>query len=69
MICWVDFAIIIGKYNLHVPLISSMMGPSIKTVRRWKDFAPDIRVDWVRMAQGVLRFNVMIMGKFFNKWG
>ena len=26
-----------------------------------------IEVDWVRMAQNVLRFNVLIVGKFFNK--
>ena len=32
------------------------------TVRRWKDFAPDIKVDWVRMAQNVLRYNVVIVG-------
>ena len=34
---------------------------------RWKDFAPDIRVDWARMAQSVLRSNVAIVGKFFNE--
>ena len=37
------------------------------TIGRWKDFAPDIQVDWVRMAQSVLRYNVVIVGKFFNK--
>ena len=37
------------------------------TVRRWKDFAPDIEVDWVRIGQSVLRYNVVIVGKFFNK--
>ena len=37
------------------------------SVRRWKSFAPDIKVDWVRMAQNVLRYNVVIVGKFFNK--
>ena len=36
-------------------------------VKRWKDFAPDIQVDWVWMAQNVLRYNVVIVGKFFNK--
>ena len=36
------------------------------SVRRWKDFAPDIKVDWVGMAQNVLRYNVVIVGKFFN---
>ena len=28
---------------------------------------PDIKVDWVRIAQSVLRCNVVIVGKFFNK--
>ena len=37
------------------------------SVRRWKDFAPDIQPDWARMAQSVLRYNVVIVGKFFNK--
>ena len=37
------------------------------TFRRWKRFAPDLKVDWVRMAQNVLRYNVVIVGKFFNK--
>ena len=37
------------------------------TVRRWKSFAPDIKVDWVRMAQSVLRYNVLIVGRFFSK--
>ena len=39
---------------------------SIKTVRRWKDYVPDIEVDWVRMAQSVMRYNVVIVGRFFN---
>ena len=51
-----------------VPLIISHDGAVHKdTVRRWKDIAPDIAVDWVRMAQNVLRYNVVIVGKFFNK--
>ena len=51
-----------------VPLIISHDGAFHRdTVRRWKDFAPDIQVDWVRMAQSVLRYNVVIVGKFFNK--
>ena len=51
-----------------VPLIISHDGAVHKdTIRRWKDFAPDIKVDWVRMAQNVLRYNVVIVGKFFNK--
>ena len=51
-----------------VPLIISHDGAVHRdTVRRWKDFAPDIQVDWVGMAQSVLRYNVVIVGKFFNK--
>ena len=51
-----------------VPLISSHDGAVHRdTIKRWKTFAPDIQVDWVRMAQNVLRYNVVIVGKFFNK--
>ena len=51
-----------------VPLIISHDGAVHRdTVRRWKSFAPDVEVDWVRMAQSVLRYNVVIVGKFFNK--
>ena len=51
-----------------VPIIISHDGAVHKdTVRRWKDIARDIKVDWVRMAQNVLRYNVVIVGKFFNK--
>ena len=51
-----------------VPLIISHDGAIHKdSVRRWKNFAPDINVDWVRMAQSVLRYNVVIVGQFFNK--
>ena len=51
-----------------VPLIISHDGAIHKdTIRRWKSFAPDIKVDWVRMAQNILRYNVFIVGKFFNK--
>ena len=51
-----------------VPLIISHDGAVHKdTVKRWKEFAPDIKVDWVRIAQSVLRYNVVIVGKFFNK--
>ena len=51
-----------------VPLIISHDGAIHKdSVRRWKDFSPDIQVDCVRMAQNVLRYNVVIVGKFFNK--
>ena len=51
-----------------VPLIISHDGAIHKdTVMRWKGFAKDIKVDWVRMAQNVLRYNVVIVGRFFNK--
>ena len=51
-----------------VPLIISHDGAVHKdSVRRWKSFASDIKIDWVRMAQSVLRYNVVIVGKFFNK--
>ena len=51
-----------------VPLIISHDGAVHKdTIRRWKDIAPDIKVDRVRTAQNVLRYNVVIVGKFFNK--
>ena len=51
-----------------VPLIISHDGAIHRdTVKRWKDFASDIQVDWVRMAQNVLRYNVVIVGRFFNK--
>ena len=50
-----------------VPLIISHDGAVHRdTIRRWKDFAPDITVDWVRMAQNVLRYNVVIVGKIYN---
>ena len=32
-----------------------------------ENFASDITVDWVRMAQNVLRYNVVVVGKFFNR--
>ena len=50
-----------------VPLIISHDGAIHKdTIRRWRNFAPDIRVDWVRIAQNVLPYNVVIVGKFSN---
>ena len=36
-------------------------------MKRWKDFASDIQVDWVRMAQNVLRYNVVIVGRFSTR--
>ena len=51
-----------------VPLVISHDGAVHKeSVKRWKDIASDIIVDWVRMAQNVIRYNVVIVGKFFNK--
>ena len=51
-----------------VPLIISNDGVIIKdSVKRWMDFAPDIKVDWVRMAQNVLLYNVVIVGKFSTR--
>ena len=51
-----------------VPLIISHDGAVHKdSVRRWKNFAPDIKVDWVRMTQSVLRYNVVNVRRFFNK--
>ena len=51
-----------------VPLIISHDGAIHKeSVKRRKEFAPDVTVDWVRMAQNVLRYNVVIVGKIFNK--
>ena len=57
----------VGK-AVMVPLIISHDGAVHRnTVKRWNDIARDIKVDWVRMAQNVLRYNVPIVGKFFNK--
>ena len=51
-----------------VPVIISHDGAIHRdSVRRWKNFATDIQVDWVRMSQSVLRYNVVIVGSFFNK--
>ena len=51
-----------------VPLIISHDGAVHRdTIRRWKNFAPDIQIDWVRMGQSVLRYNVVIVGRLFNK--
>ena len=51
-----------------VPLILSHDGAVQRdTVKRRNDFAQDIKVDWVLMAQGVLRDNVVIVGRFFDE--
>ena len=51
-----------------VPLIISHDGAVHKdSIRRWKSFAPDIQVDWVGIAQSILRYNEVIFWKFINK--
>ena len=51
-----------------VPLIVSHDGAVHRdAIRRWKAFAQNIKGDSVRMAQNLHRFNVVIVGKFFNK--
>ena len=51
-----------------VPLIVSHDGAIHRdSVNRWNHFAKDIKIDWVRIAQNVVRYNVVIVGKFFNK--
>ena len=51
-----------------VPLIISHDGTIHRdSVNRWNHFAKDIKIDWVRIAQNVVRYNVVIVGKFFNK--
>ena len=51
-----------------VPLIISHDGAIHgDTIKRGKSFAPDTQIDLVRMAQNVLHYNVVIVGKFFNK--
>ena len=50
-----------------VPIIISHDGAVHRdAIRRWKDFALDIQVDWVRMPQNVLRFNLVVGKKFFE---
>ena len=49
------------------PIISRDGAIHGDTIKQWKDFSPDIRLDWARMAQSVLQYNVVIVGKFFNK--
>ena len=57
----------VGK-AVMVPLIISHDDAINKdAVKRWNDIARDIKVDWVRIAQSELSFNVVIVGKFFNK--
>ena len=50
-----------------VPVIISHDGAVHKdTVKRRRDFSPDINVDWAWIAQNVLRYNILIVGKFFK---
>ena len=45
-----------------VPIIISHDGAVDKdAIKRWNNFAVDIQVDWVRMAQNVLRHNMVIV--------
>ena len=57
----------VSKVVMVSPIISYDRAVPKDTVRRWKDFAHDIRVDWVQMAHSIVRHNVVIVGKFFNK--
>ena len=57
----------VGKAVMVPLIISHDSAVHRDSIGRWKDFAYDIKVDWVRMAQNVLRYNVVIVGKFFNK--
>ena len=51
-----------------VPLIISHEGAVHRdSIRRWKSFASDIQIDWVRIAQSIPSYNVVIVGRFFNK--
>ena len=51
-----------------VPLIISHDGAVHRdTIRPWKDIAPDVNVDLVRMAHNVLQDFEVIVGLFFNK--
>ena len=57
----------VKKTVMVPPIISHDGAVHNDTVRMWNDIAPEVEVDWVRMAQSVLRYNVVIVGKFFNK--
>ena len=49
---------------MMVPLVVSHdVAVHKDSVKRWKNFAPDIQVDLVRIVQSVLRFNVAIVGR------
>ena len=52
------------------PLIVSRDGAVHRdSLRRRKNFTPDIKVDMVRMAQTVLRYNVVIAGNSSKEAG
>ena len=57
----------VGKAVMVPPIVAHDGAVDRDTVRLWKNFASDIKVDWVRMAQNVLRDNAVIVGRFFNK--
>ena len=57
----------VSKVVIVPPIISHDGAVHGDTVRRLEDFAPDIQVDWVRLAQNLIRYNVVIVGKFLNK--
>ena len=51
-----------------VPFIISHDGAIHRdTVKLWRSFSPDVEVDMVRMAKSILRYNVVIVWKFFNR--
>ena len=50
-----------------VPLIISHDGTVHNNTKTRKSFASEIKVDWVGMAQNVLRYNVVIVGRFLTK--
>ena len=57
----------VGKVVIVALIVSHNGAVHKDSVRRWTNFAPVIKVDWVRMAQNVLQYNVIIVGKLFNK--
>ena len=59
----------VAKAMMVLVIISNDGAVHRDSVKSWKHFASDIKDDWVRMAWSVLRYNVAIVGKFFNKGG
>ena len=71
-----SFAEMFLSGNVPHPVVKAVMIPLIishdgavrrDSVKRRKNFASDIQVDRVLMAQSVLRYNVVNVGKFLNK--